>query len=314
MCRTIIVLSAIFTTGCVNENWSDCFPPTITVTLEAVEGHDRIEPAEVDHIWLHIFEAGGGKLLDRIHLQPDQIGVPQVIDYPNAGELKVVAVVNCMDRTLLSDLSAGSHISSGAVGLVSAGADYQGKPHYETCDDLMWGETTVRNDSRGESENTVLPIKRIVAGIYIRISGLDNIPGLDLGGMQVALGAKYNSFGFTGSPGFAATRSDGPNLYHVPGSGCNPQNANVIEAPAYAEGEDQFFRILSTDDGSEVGISIFNGAAHFGTVTRDKDDNPLTARNGKLNVFELDFDDSGQVEVSVSQAKWGETPEMEIEF
>lgn len=316
MCRTIIILSAIFTTGCVNENWSGCFPPTITVTLEAVEGHDRIDPADVDHIWLHIFEAEEGKLLDRILLPADQIGVPQVVDYPGAGPLKAVAVVNCMESTVLSDFSAQNHISAGTIGLKPVSPDYQGKPQYEICDDLMWGETTVMNNARGASENAILPVKRIVAGVYIRISGLDNIPGLDLNQIIVALGAQYNTFSFAGTPSYNATRSAASNIYYVPSIGCHPQNTNVIEAPAYTGSgeEDQFFRILSTDEGGEIGISIFNGGEHFGTITHDKNSNPLTAKNGKLNVFEIDFDDSGEVKVTVSQAQWGETPEVEIDF
>jgi hypothetical protein len=323
--RMAALCLALAPAGCraVDEIWSDCELPLVRVTVSPVVGvdHDQIDPAEVEHVLLYVFEEATGSLLDIIETR---VGEVHQLDFRDHGRLRVVAVGNSAgDRTTVDQIPHGGHISAGRLRMQAA-STFLGMPEYAPADDLMWGSQVVENDLRAVAEEVELPIRRIVAGVYISVKGLETIDFLDLDGVEIALGSKYNAFSIDGAHWAEGTRAEADHKMYVrPGSGRHPQNPDIIHAPAAAGANgSRSFNVISTDEGDGVSITITDNEGYTRIMTdgwyTDEYGNrlllPLKAKNGVLNVFNLEVDNSGAVDVTVSQAAWGSTVEIERPF
>ena len=303
-------LWAVALSGCVNEDWTDCNLPTIRITAPLFAGHDPIAPTDVRQVTAYVFDDAGKALLEVI---PSRLGAVHTLNHPGRGRLYVMAVANCLDRVSVTDMKPGHRLSAASVDLQPLASD---GAFYDTSDDLMWGEAVVANHTAGAAEHVDLPIRRVVAGIFIRVRGLANKTSASLDDVYVAMGTQYNTFSFRGEPGWTGMKAAG-DVMHRPVSGRNPADRSVIEAPDPA-GAEPSFSVLSTDAGREVSISVGDPSGTIATVTHQADDNgvmhPLMAKNGMLNIFELTFAADGSVGVKVEQARWGERPPIDKEF
>ena len=144
------LLAALYlVTACdrVYDDLSGCLGNTIVFSYLADDNREHLQEY-VDDIDVFIFDVGNGALVEKHHLEGEQLLSPLEVRLPE-GDYKVVAVGNALNETVIGD---------GAYGEVSVSrpelAEKDG-PAAGTFDRLYLGETTITSKVMNDSRDVV---------------------------------------------------------------------------------------------------------------------------------------------------------------
>jgi hypothetical protein len=298
---TGIVLLIPSLTSCINDDLISCQPlgAAIKVVVADIPGIDPVNGDDIEHIRLYVFDKDDrfvaetqGKLNETIQLL-----------YPKAATpFHVIAIGNAHAGQSLTALKEGDCSTSGTISLLR-GSAFKGFPVYTLPDDLFRGEiiTAPSKEEVVERNKTYdLPIRRIVSGISIKISGLQQYVQTEDTDFSIIIRSPYHRIGFDGSPQ-ASTRAEEAGAGEEEEISVHWVRTGTFD-PVNKDYEAPLSRILSSAEGEEVQIGIYHAQEHIHSVTADNQGQQLKAINGKrLEVF-IDF--SGDVEVSITQSPW----------
>ncbi len=315
-------LAAFASCHLISDDYSNCPPGVaVKVTVRAATGvPGEITETDIQNVMLYVFD-DAETLLEII---PTEIGKTEYLDYIGWGRLHAVAVANLGSAVRITAAEPGkTKLSDIRIALLKENQpdELDGVIH-RCADDLFWGSVDIEN--KNMYEDVTLPVKRVVAGVYVRISGLKRYVGnfaAQASDFHVVLGVQHNTLDFRGQPSFA-TRAVGDVNHMLTGSfrivgGWEYLELPIQEAPYSSTG---FEKIMATDDGMPVSVAIhYNGTLlPCGRLTADKTGNPLSLKNGLLNTIEIDFTgsdpDLGFVTVTITALNWGVVPPFEKKF
>lgn len=318
----MLALGCVLLASCIREDTSDCFTGVyikvvVSTAVETGVGEDpdHIADADIESVSLYVFD--GDKTL--LEIIPTEVGKTEVLDHPGAGDLHVVAVANDINECQTTcDMTAGtSKHTDGYLSLTKTKQSHScGAELYHNPDDLFWGSVDVPNTGKANSGPVELKIKRAVAGVYIRVRGLKDYmqdPQASEDEFTVLFGAPYNRLSFQGQASATRAASD-PVNHSFTGSFRMIEGKEYFEVPVQGGGKTGFHNILASDSGAPVTISIYRGNELVlgRDITADSYGNRLTAKNGKLNTYDISLD--GNLTVTVKSLSWGVVPPVDKEF
>jgi Protein of unknown function (DUF1812). len=280
----LFILLPLLIAGCLKEDMSNCYTPVlIRVVAEAPQGADPINPQDVNHVALFIFDKNGN-FIDKL---TGQIGQIFELNYPGEENLSIVGLANITDTNeKVTQFSNGMPETDGKILLIEM-QEYLAQAIYNSPSDIFWGEIDVVNDKSGITN--VLPVKRIVASVNIKIRGLKELLQTNNEDFKVVVSTNFNAIDFDGHP-------EGSNTNYLPAGGkFQIQSPSQFDIPS--------FRILSSESGSPVVLKIYHNNQLIDVVTKDANGNPLLCYNGKLLEIRVNY--IGNIEVSIINGQWG---------
>lgn len=313
--RNIILLLAIILSfsACLREGENECGSFRLRITPVVVKGLAEIKPEDIKSLKLFVYDASNGELLTAMETA---INREEVVNFPGVKELRFVAMANAEEHLPAENAVTGSRIGDVSLSLKTRDV-FNGMQLYELPDDLCWGEVNIMNDDAA-SAVVELPLKRIVAGIHIRIRGLKdfNKPATKSvdDDYSVILGVAYNKVNFEGRPFNSSTKTSEQVYHRVRGEF---REINGIEFYVIPEPE-QILNILSSDEGTDITMSIYRGDTPlvadiaFGTVNGEQ--GPLTTYNGKKHLIDVNLSATAGVVVTLTVDTWQVIPLPEVEF
>ena len=163
------LLAALYlVTACdrVYDDLSGCLGNTIVFSYLADDNREHLQEY-VDDIDVFIFDVGNGALVEKHHLEGEQLLSPLEVRLPE-GDYKVVAVGNALNETVIGD---------GAYGEASVSrpelAEKDG-PAAGTFDRLYLGETTITSKVMNDSRDVVRLYSQHVKIHAVVLSDEDN--------------------------------------------------------------------------------------------------------------------------------------------
>lgn len=323
--RTFTALAAAFSlafqASCTHEILPDfCtsgIPLKVEVAASASAEDDDITGNDISGVMLYVFD-NDETLLEVI---PTRVGNTEILRHPGFPSLHVVAVANT-SACSIPELTCGtSKLSHGEVCVNPLGTKYDGLDISDTPDDLFWGSVTVDNTPDIERGTVELPIRRMIAGVYVRVKNLRREVG-DMqatdGRFRIMLGVPHSKIDFRGTPCSPTRAASDPVNHLFTGSFRNISGGEYFEAPGQntVTKAAEFHRIIATDQGCPVTLGIYHNDTLVTSepITADDKGNPLRARNGKLNTITVFFGDDGSIEVTVNESEWGSAPPIIKEF
>lgn len=305
ICLPLLVVAL---TGCIKSDLNDC-PDimSIKVVLEATATGDSdipTTPADISQLNIYVFDADGTYL----GVHPAQIDQYIELDYPNAGKLQLVAManVNPVNVAVTSFLS-GNKLTAGSISLLK-NKIVNNVQTYFAPSDIFWGIITIDTTptTRGGAViKHILPIKRIVASVNVKVRGLHLKTGAtsDDNDFSVMVGTNRNAVTFGGT-----TIPLNPVVYAPTGTFTGN---DTYEVPA--------FNILSSALDEPVTIYIYHGNTLIDTVTTYIDPAPgglLSVRNGRqLEVRILYTEaDNGELKITILFPGWNVVTLWPVDF
>lgn len=313
-----LLLSGIFS-GCIRDSLSDCptgVPIRVMVAVDAARPEGGIGEDACENVMLYVFD-DRGILLESI---PTEVGRTEYLNYSGTRKFYAVAVANLNGSVSLSDLVPGqTNLSEGTMSLLADVLEGEGSDFHTVPDDLFFGNLEIPNNP--SAEVTELPVKRIVAGVVIRVKGMReslNQPNAPCEDFHVVLGGLYNSVDFYGTPSYrkATRRVTEPVKHKFTGDFHHCDGADYFEVPVQTDPDTKtdFTRVLSTDEGSPVSVGLYYRGNMITElpISTDRDGEPLNIRNRVLNVITIDL--TGRITVKIEQTAWGSRVEIEKEY
>lgn len=323
--KTLAALTAAFAlvafASCTHEILPDfCttgIPLKVEVAAAAGVDEDDITGGDISGVTLYVFNEGE-TLLEII---PTQVGKTEILNHRGTPTLRIVAVANVSACHVPELTCHTSTLTSGEVCIRRTGSQYDGLDTSETPDDLFWGTIDVVNDPKANNGVVELPIKRMIAGVYVRVKKLREHVGEPLaadGDFRIVLGAPHDKLDFRGQAGCSTRAAADPVNHLFTGSFRDVSGSEYYEVPNQnsATATSEFERVLGTAEGCPVTVSIYHNDTQVTTepITADNEGNPLLVRNGKLNTITVFFGDNGSLDVSVIESAWGSAAPIEKEF
>lgn len=313
----------------IGDDLSHC--PTLGVRVVTADntgtggGDDRedLQETDVDGVSLYIFD-GNKKLLGHRATQIDRV---ELLDYPNVEQFHFVALGNVKDNFTPPTMGEGSTVDDGNILLCKSENGFLDMEIYNYPDEVFWGEKEKVKDNP-TAEVVDVPVRRMVAGIYIRVLGLEEymqaqgIPENDYTDdrFSILFGSEYDCLDFTGKPSLTA-RTSGNGVKHlVKGKTQQLQSGkdvfNFPEQPADPDRSANYFPVISTYEGSPVSVGIYHDESlvEGAVITTERSGKPLTVYNNKFNVIDIVFREDSCIEVQVTQCEWEEVIDIEVEF
>ena len=279
----LAVASLLVFSGCIKDNINYCTYPSIRVVAVAPVGADPIDPHDVQQVVFYVFDQNE-KFIDKFTAP---LNVCVRLNYPDERNLYVVGLANVDDASVLvSRLCPGAPMSDGLVSLKQL-HDYLSQPIYASASDLFLGEMCITNSLTSE-KTFDLPMKRMVAGVNVKIRGLKEFAHTSDEDFRVVVSTDHNAFDFYGN-------LFGANTNYLPGG--------MFLSHTPSRYETSGFNIIAEPKGPPITIKIYHGNKLIDTINADSDGNLLTARNGWILEVRIDY--IGSVKVTIINAQWG---------
>ncbi|MDR1918947.1 MAG: FimB/Mfa2 family fimbrial subunit [Tannerellaceae bacterium] len=250
--------------------------PGIKLVVAAIPGIDLIDPDDVKDVDLFVFDENK----QFIATEKAKMNELVYLSYPTAGkQLYVVAIANALSKQSLVVPKLGEGLSAGYISL-SKEAVFEGMQLYASPDDLFRGELNIDTEE-AKTEPYELPLRRIVSSVSLKVTGWQEYLQTESADYSAFIGSPYNTIDFRGGLFMLTRASDSPVNTAIQG----------------------LTRLLSSAEGENVSICLYQGRKHIHTVSTDSEGKPLKAINGKLLEVWIDF--SGQLNVSIKYSQWG---------
>jgi len=273
--------------SCIREDLDACAPVGVRVVTGPLSWQDAIEEQEVQKVRMYIFDEN----LLLLEARDSELNKPEFMNYPGR-KLHVVTLANTLDRVLLTEPSLKESKEKGMIALLP-GDPYSNLEPYLVTDDVIWGEMDVNTLNTTQVEKIFdLPIRRITAGVLVRLYGLDayakkqqwNEP------FAVVLESRHEKADFYGRSHIAESGY----VQYVPLLQAAPANyRDVYECPGRDFGN-QYVNILGADESSRIDVFIYSGdQLVYSTKSKEELDDMLTVRNGRMHLIEMYFKDGG---------------------
>lgn len=308
------VLLALAATGCMDDDFSDCFYGVTVKVVVSADGsgqNNGLTPDVFDNIMLYVFGEDGVLLA----IIPTEINRTEVLNYPDAGKMTVVAIANKGAGDEMTAMTTGVTTLNDARIMLTRSAD---PAYYAFMSDIFTGDKVVDNNT-ASGKTVELPIRRIVAGVYVYVRGVNEYmsePGATAGDFHVVLGGQYNYIDFKGTPSYMAGRSmTDPVLYKFTGTRRSGFTTSYYDFPhqAVPATRTDYMTMLASDAGMPVSVGLYyKGQMVTAAPITTDGANPLTVRNNMLNVIAIDF--RGSVSVTINQTAWGSVVDVEKEY
>ncbi|MDR1939113.1 MAG: FimB/Mfa2 family fimbrial subunit [Tannerellaceae bacterium] len=279
-----------FIMSCINEDLSSCKRtlPGIKLVVAAIPGIDVINPDDVKEVDLFVFDENKNFIATEKAVMNELV----YLSYPTAGkQLYVVAIANALSKQTLAVPKAGEGMDAGHIALTRESI-FDGMQLYASPDDLFRGELSI-DTKEAKTEPYELPLHRIVSSVSLKVKGLQEYLQAENTEFSALVGSPYNTVDFNGGL-FMLTRATGSPV-NTAIQGKQNTKSGMMELPVT--------RILSSAEGENVNICLYQGTKRIHTVSSDSEGKPLKAINGKLLEVWIDF--TGQVNVSVRYSQWG---------
>lgn len=193
---TALSLLALTLAGCNLDEQADCPPLTAVRVVIPASRAGEIDPRDVRTIDLFIFDG------DELYLERRSTALNQreEFDYPEAGNLHVIALGNAGETESVSDYDDEDNYNLGHGRItLRPGVTRADELIHSMPGDLFWGRELLVNDRFTEEEKE-LPVDRMTASINIRAIDLKEFSRKDDWEFYFEVVSDYNSFDFTGEP------------------------------------------------------------------------------------------------------------------
>lgn len=329
----LLLVTAFGLTSCLKDSLSGC--PTLSVRVVFASAEDisggsgsdleDLQPTDVENVKLYVFDQSG-TLLD---IRQTMVGAIEPLNYPNVESFHFVALANVVQNCVHSELSQGDHVSTGNVTVNESAVSFLDMALHDYPDEVFWGNMDALNNEMSTDVIDV-PIKRMVAGVHVRVFGLrehmeqsKGVSGDDYvdEDFAVVLGCGYNTLNYLGEVSCGLTRAVSYDVKHITSGKTQTleNSTEVFNLPAQPDvtGEGpNYFPILSTYDGSAVSVGLYHGDTMITSeeITTDRSGEPLHIYNNKMNIIDITFRTDGNVTVKVTQVGWNQDLDIEVDF
>lgn len=306
----ITICSLGMMTSCITETLDPCGPVALRVITGPLSKQDEIADKDVQKARIYVFDEN----LLLLEIRDTELYKKEYLDYVNK-KLHVVAIANALDREVTLEPKQNESKQKGMISLLPGESYYNLKP-FLTTDDLMWGEMDLNTAHDSFDEKVYdLPIRRITAGILVRVYGLDAYARKQgwKGPFHVVFESPYEKTDFYGKSHTPTTgyihydpltqRGDVGyyDLYECPGKGFGKQYANV----------------LASDNPSRINVHLYSGSERiYSTEDGTGHEGELNIENGRMHLVNIIFGGAaeGYISVTIEQPTWTIIPLPIINF
>jgi len=285
----------------------------VKVILSVQAGLEPIDPAEVSEVRMYVFDKNE-RLLE---IRQTEINKLETINYKGE-DFKITTIANAMQKVQVTEPAIGGHKSEGKVSLKKQ-KEFNKTYIYNTTDDILWGELDIKASEikAGTINIFEVPVKRVTAGVFIRIYGLNKYAeqkGWNKN-FSLRLNARHDELSFYGK----VSDLNAPVFFMPPlGFPADRGVSDILECPG-GNTDETFFHILSTDNGCPVSVDIYNDIQLIHTASTDDKGNIILAENGKMCLIEIYFNtgsggNDGDINIKIANPKWGYIPPIGQEF
>ncbi|PXV65853.1 fimbrillin-A associated anchor protein Mfa1/Mfa2 [Dysgonomonas alginatilytica] len=265
--------------ACIKEDVPPC---EIAVTVQIAEGSGSADDKSiVNDIVLYIFDENK-KFLDT---KETQLGKTEILSYPNAGKLTVVAWCNTLNGSIdITSLSPDLFLRDGYARLRRISS-----PNiYQIPDDILFGSAPVINN-QSANEYVTLYVARVVASMNITVRNLKKFAGFNDDNYSFVVGTTKTYMDFTG-------QYYGNGASYIPESSFNTQNEFIAKT----------FRLFPSRE-ENFSVKIFHDGTLIDEVSTDNDGSPLqTIQNKTLNLL-IEYNGSADISVTIKNTEWNQT-------
>lgn len=280
----------LFSYACIKEDLSQCATNTsITVTVKIAEvSGSPDDKSIVKDIVLYIYDENK-KFLE---IRETQLGNIEVLSYPNAGKLTVVAWCNTLSGSLdLTSFNSGLFLKDGYARLKKILS-----PNiYQIPDDILFGSKPIVNNQEVD-EHATLYVTRVVASMNITVRNLKKF-------------ADFNDNNYSFIVGTTKTYMDFTGQYYGGGASYIPESSFNIPEEFIAK----TFRLFPSRE-EHFSVKIFHDGTLIDEVSTANDNSPLqTIQNKTLNLL-IEYNGLTGISVTVKSTEWNQTHQWDKIF